>query len=645
MIKKIILCGLLAISFSFLTAQNKTIDSLRAELSNDLPERKKVFVVMKLVKQFKRVSRDSVNKYVSIAEEMIEGKSYPQVERDLMAMYAINHYRANRIDSAIYYFENALAAAKRDSSLMGLSYAYSNLGAAYASNGDFEKALDALINAMEVQEKIPGRAMDAHVSTMMNIAALNDDMRNTSEAFKYFHKALKVAETHQLQEKISNIYYNLGAIHRAENPDSSIFYLRRCIDLSNEMGFKRNIVDAQDILGTTYLELDILDSGVFYLKNAIASLERSGDDQRQLAGAYERLGFGYYEIGEYQNSLEIFLKGKEIADGQLGPGIKSGILRNLARTQFKLGMANEAYQNLLDSRNIEDSTYRAENTKIISEMQTKYETEQKNQQIALQDSQLEANEALLSKQTIIRNISIAGVVVLAVLVGLIYRNNRLKTKTSEEIANKNRLLEKALTERESLLKEIHHRVKNNLQIIASLLYLQSDETSDQQVKKLLEEGQGRVRSMALIHQKLYENEDLKNIPFQEYLEELVGEIKLSFGELAKDVQLEIEAKDIYYDVDTAVPLGLIINELSTNAFKYAYQEKTDGLFKVTIFKEGDEFKLSVRDNGIGISDEKLNSSTSKSLGLKLTRMLSDQLEGEYEFGNQEGTSFELKFAV
>jgi two-component sensor histidine kinase len=221
----------------------------------------------------------------------------------------------------------------------------------------------------------------------------------------------------------------------------------------------------------------------------------------------------------------------------------------------------------------------------------------------------------------------------------------VEEKTAELQKEKKEVINQ-LEQNEILIKEIHHRVKNNLQIIASLLYLQSDDTENTHVKRLLEEGQGRVRSMALIHQKLYENEDLKNIPFDEYLSELVGEIKYSFGDLAKDVALEINAKNILFDVNTAVPLGLIINELSTNAFKYAFEKRLGNIFKIDLELQHDNlYHMKVSDNGIGIPDGNLNNSKSLSLGLKLTKMLSDQLEGEYAFSNTNGTTFDLKFAV
>ncbi len=205
-------------------------------------------------------------------------------------------------------------------------------------------------------------------------------------------------------------------------------------------------------------------------------------------------------------------------------------------------------------------------------------------------------------------------------------------------------IEKSLEERETLLREIHHRVKNNLQIIANLLYLQSSKSEDENLKDILEEGQGRVRSMALIHQKLYENDDLKSIPFGEYVAELVNEIQASFGEQGAGVSVQINAKEIYFDVDNAVPLGLIINELTTNAFKYAYRDQKEGKFNIYITRSEGVYELKISDNGKGIPEE-IDIRKTRSLGLRLVRVLSEQLEGEYRFENNGGMNFNLRFAA
>ena len=230
---------------------------------------------------------------------------------------------------------------------------------------------------------------------------------------------------------------------------------------------------------------------------------------------------------------------------------------------------------------------------------------------------------------------------------LIAENDRLEEVIKgrlEEIQEQKGVIAQSLKEKESLLKEIHHRVKNNLQIIANLLYLQSGKFDDENIKNILEEGQGRVRSMALIHQKLYENEDLKSIPFGEYVLELVNESKTYFGDQAANVKIKVAAEEAFFDVDSAVPLGLIINELSTNAFKYAFDGSEGGLFSIFLTKSGNDYELHVSDNGKGLPEE-IDIRKTRSLGLRLVRILSEQLEGEYYFDSNEGMSFKLKFAA
>ena len=237
---------------------------------------------------------------------------------------------------------------------------------------------------------------------------------------------------------------------------------------------------------------------------------------------------------------------------------------------------------------------------------------------------------------------------------IILNSRRLKAKNEKleqtikerviEIEEQKKVISKSLEEKEALLKEIHHRVKNNLQIIANLLYLQSGKFDDEKIKDVLEEGQGRVRSMALIHQKLYENEDLKSIPFGEYILELVNEIKASFGELAANVSVRIDAQEAFFDVDSAVPLGLIINELTTNAFKYAFEGREEGKFNIYLTRSDDEYELHISDNGKGIPEE-IDIRKTRSLGLRLVRILSEQLEGQYSFESENGLSFKLKFVA
>ncbi len=239
---------------------------------------------------------------------------------------------------------------------------------------------------------------------------------------------------------------------------------------------------------------------------------------------------------------------------------------------------------------------------------------------------------------------IGGAIVLLGVGIIIYRSNKAKALANKELAEQKRVIEQALEEKEALLKEIHHRVKNNLQLVSSLLQLQSKKFKDPEIIKAMEEGQGRVKSMAIIHEMLYQNENIINIPFKSYLQSLVQNINISFGESANDIKVTMEVPDVAFNVDTAIPLGLIMNELIYNCFKYAFDEKQQGHVNISLKDRGaDSYVLNIVDNGKGLPDD-FEQRKSKSLGLRLVTMLSKQLEGELAFESSEkGTSINIWF--
>jgi two-component sensor histidine kinase len=204
---------------------------------------------------------------------------------------------------------------------------------------------------------------------------------------------------------------------------------------------------------------------------------------------------------------------------------------------------------------------------------------------------------------------------------------------------------KALHEREMLLREIHHRVKNNLQVISSLLNLQIGSISDTSTKSVVLESQSRVKSMALIHQLLYESQTFSNIDFSKYLNQLVASAHSSFCDTGKNIQYIVKAENILLDIDTAVPLGLITNELVTNAYKYAFTNKTNGEIIVELKKnESSGFTLKISDNGNGLP-ENFDLEKTETLGLKLVKLLTEQIDGKIDFFNQNGAVFIIQFRV
>jgi two-component sensor histidine kinase/CheY-like chemotaxis protein len=252
-------------------------------------------------------------------------------------------------------------------------------------------------------------------------------------------------------------------------------------------------------------------------------------------------------------------------------------------------------------------------------------------------------------------------------------NAKLYERAQLEIARRREAearIKTSLEEKEVLLKEIHHRVKNNLQVVSSLLYLQSENVNDPEVLGMLKDSQNRIRSMALVHERLYRTEDLARIDFPEYLRDLAAHLVSSYSTDAHAVSLRLDADDIVLDVDTAIPCGLIVNELVSNSLKHAFSarpavsagdtavavQRAQGSWSGTSYSNGNEIfielraedngqlRLVVGDNGVGIAEDKDWRNT-QSLGLLLVNNLVRQLRGVIELTGQGGTQFEIRFSV
>jgi len=204
-------------------------------------------------------------------------------------------------------------------------------------------------------------------------------------------------------------------------------------------------------------------------------------------------------------------------------------------------------------------------------------------------------------------------------------------------------IETSLHDKEILLKEIHHRVKNNLQIISSLLYLQSKKIKDQNVIQLFEDGRSRIQSMALIHEKLYQNPSLSCIDFGEYIESLIVDLQRSFGTVPKKADIVTRINNISLDIDTAIPCGLITNELVSNALKYAFPGQKPGTITISLEEiSSNKFQFIIQDDGIGIPND-FDLSESPSLGLELVTNLVNRIDGKLTIDTQSGTSFKIIF--
>ena len=203
----------------------------------------------------------------------------------------------------------------------------------------------------------------------------------------------------------------------------------------------------------------------------------------------------------------------------------------------------------------------------------------------------------------------------------------------------------SLQEKEVLLKEIHHRVKNNLQIISSLLNLQAEYLKDNQALEVFKDSQNRIESMALIHEKLYQSQDLARINFVDYIQDLVTNLFYSYNVNSSDITLKMNVEEVFLVIDAAIPCGLIINELISNSLKYAFPQRELGEICIDFYsREVNLYTLSISDNGVGFAQD-FDFHNTESLGLRLVKGLTYQLKGNIDFSSNQGVEYKIIFST
>lgn len=479
-----------------------------------------------------------------------------------------------------------------------------------------------------------------------------------------FYAAQRIAEANRDTSKLCIIQTGLAKMHAASENNEGLHqsialsdaYCRACKDteslgrvliLRGILAYKLHQLDSSAHFFSQSADLYLRRGDTLLSANALSKVGNVLEEQKQYEQAneyYRRfydiamrypdeffrltaniyLGGNYLYLNRPQEVLRHTMEARRLAQ-KLGTQYEYSVtLEYEADAYEKMGQYDKAFTALKRYvRYYKDTLINAERSEQIEALKTKYETAQKEAQIALQAKELSQHRTTLW--------GVASVLVLALLIGaLLYRLTR-------QLRRRN-------TEKEFLIKEIHHRVKNNLQVLSSLLHLQSRQITDETALDAVREGQNRVDAMGLIHQRLYTGDQLASVEMLDYLRNLGDTLLDSFGIHDERVKMTYALDPMHLDVDTAIPLGLIINELVTNSLKYAFPEGRSGSIEIALWRdESKKLCLRVSDDGIGTSavpDPKFSSS----FGTNLVQMLSKKLKGKPEVLNPSiGYATQIKF--
>lgn len=566
------------------------------------------------------------------------------------------YFEEEKNDSSLVYSQLALDIAKALDHKKSLSEAYALLGIVKQYKGQFKDANEYNFKALKVREEI-NASPTAMASSHGNIALSYQELKQNEKAIEHQKIALQYSIEANDSANIALRNNMLGAsLYQAKKYDEAKFYYDQAYEINKVSGDIEQLPIYHIYIGLIHMKKDRLQEAKTSFLEALNTYQ--GKEKRMKVFIYANLAVNYLIIGAERDSIGKHSLKKSIYYAEKTYNLASEI-SFLAQTQKATEILYKAYDALGAHKKamvyakeyilLNDSIYNKNQQKAITEIQTKYETEKKeveieflNKENKIKSENLKQAEELQKNQLLFIIILTATTILTILLLVWIYKIYLDKKKSNIALEAKNKVIVAQKEEKEILLKEIHHRVKNNLQLVSSLLDLQTKNIADASTLSAIEDGQTRVKAMALIHQKLYQNEDITHIDFNDYVRQLVNQIAAIHSN-GNQVKRTITGPSLSLDIDTAIPLGLILNELVSNAYKYAFKRDTEGLLAIQLIagKDG-AYYVSVRDNGPGMPPH-FDISKAKSLGLRLVRRLSKQLYGTSSYKNENGAIFTVSF--
>ena len=532
-----------------------------------------------------------------------------------------------------YTFKYLESARKRkDSHHIVLAHFF--LGNAQLIDGSYEKATrNYLVGAHYYQSKKDTARL---TSVYNSLGAMYEKTENDSLSLHYYSASKRLAQLRKDYRRSGIASVNIGNIYTNRNePEKAIAFLKEAVnDLDDNPNYLSFLNMAKINLGAAFLANKNPDEAINVYNEVLSQIDTLENPYLH-ANVLEGLSNSYRDQNKDATALKVGEKAFQLYVQHNYLDEQLQMLPDLISTYRKNNRLEEALLLFDTYQGMKDSLLVATNNQQITDAVQKYETEKKDAQ--LQVLTLEKQQEQEQKMWF-GALAVAGIL-LAGIIGFFLQKNRRKNKLLDLQKNQ---LEKALNEKEILLKEIHHRVKNNLQVISSLLSLQQRQLNDSSASEAIQIGRDRVKAMSLIHQNLYQDGDLVGVSIKEYIEKLTQNLVRNYQIEDKPIDLQLDIASSNLDVDTIIPLGLIINELISNALKYAFTKKDSGRLTVKLMQQEKTLQLSVADNGIGLPNS-FKPKESNSLGYRLIHAFSDKLKAVLNISSSsEGTVVTLQ---
>ncbi len=571
---------------------------------------------------------------------------------------------------------------------------YSNIALAYNYLADYKNAEKFAYKSIDFSQTY-------NVGSGFGLNTLSDiflRQKNNEEAKKYALKALEYFQKENTTVEIARTYIRLGLMAKNDKdyPKSIEYYqlaYQNNKKINRIFGMRLSLYNIADAY---YWQKDY-DKATQYINESIKFADVN--DGKTLAETNQLLSSIYRQKGQFLDAIKYGKSAVDYAQKYKAILTIQGAYDNLFETYKAAKDSTNALRIFEKLSAIKDSLYSIEITKNSADLAKKYETEKKEQQIVFLDKENRLNQEKLEKETLLKealarandlkdleiiqkqeiqegllrentlkknelkaetqlnqslkfqnnlmlknskNEALIRYLLVASLLGFTafglnyYRNYKRQKAANEQIT-------KQSEELKTLMREVHHRVKNNLQIIVAMLRMQARSVSDKSAIDALVNSENRLQTIAMVHEKLYKSENLSGVILKDYLQELMEVLARQHQNLVPKFHYEVkDSANIVTNLDTAIPVGLIVNELVTNSFKYAFKEIENCEILLKLDKSQDKYQLQVSDNGIGFPDGKLPKN-SGSLGLKLIHLFTEQLDGFLKYEANNGSHFTINF--
>ena len=487
------------------------------------------------------------------------------------------------------------------------------------NGGDLSIALQSLNQAIEGFQSIDDFKMEAKALVTKCVVLRRE--RKYDDAIIPAEEALGIYERIGDSTGIAEVYNALGLLKAYQGDmEGGIEYFKKQTEINEKINDLFGLGHSLGNTGFAYLQINDLENGEKYIKDAL-------EIRRKIGMPYE-LGVSLVQLAEvyvlkkdYNSALKYSKDALIIGESNDNKLVKEMAYKQMSFIEEKVGRISQALAYYKKYENVKDSLLNDQISETAQKVEAAYQTAESEKKIQALEFEDQLSQSRISQQKWALGGTGVGLGILTILLYRLFDKNK-------EIKTQHGIISKAHKEKEVLLKEIHHRVKNNLQVISSLLGLQSLSISDQKTKDALHESRARVHSMSLIHQNLYQKDNLTGIRMETYVHKLCQDLINTYNTGESEIILEEDVQaDLILDVESVVPIGLIINELVTNSLKYAFPNAEKCVISVELKELNDQLVLTVMDNGVGISEEALLASTD-SFGLSLVRAFEEKLDAK-----------------